>query len=30
MSIGYSLKDIGATDYAFVETDGVAYFAVLR
>ncbi|MBO5983000.1 MAG: hypothetical protein J6Q06_03940, partial [Clostridia bacterium] len=28
--IAYSLKEIGATDYAFVEMDGVGCFSVLR
>ena len=28
--LAYGLKDIGATDYAFVEEEGKEYFAVLR
>lgn len=28
--LAYSLKDLGATDYAFAETDGIAYFLVMR
>jgi hypothetical protein len=28
--LAYGLKEIGATDYAFVEEDGKEYFAVLR
>ena len=28
--IAYSLKDIGASDYAFVQEEGVGYFSVLR